>query len=378
MANKKELKYKIKPGNPMMLGANKTNEGINFSLMLGAKDEKPCSLILYEKGTKKVKAEITFTSDMWYGNICTMCLSGMNPGDFDYNYRVGNKIITDPYATIINGAANFGENDKTKKTSGVYVDKFKWEDDRKPMHPFEDSIIYRLNVRGFTMDRYSKVKKKGTFLGITEKIDYLKNTVSKNGHVTRGICSTDENHHLVKVTETYSILPFPDGTIRDINDDPNGVILDPDALVSMNLWGFAPSFFDDAEKYLADFLREQGLPLYGAALAEDAQSIRGMDLRRTALNNDYDLTRDGTHLAYGLGRYTAACCYFEALIAPFTGTTVAGNPYRYDASNDNTKYPAVSVDDSNADAAQRAAIQAVKHPFRLTKIRITQPAEVWK
>lgn len=174
MANKKELKYKIKPGNPMMLGANKTNEGINFSLMLGAKDEKPCSLILYEKGTKKVKAEITFTSDMWYGNICTMCLSGMNPGDFDYNYRVGNKIITDPYATIINGAANFGENDKTKKTSGVYVDKFKWEDDRKPMHPFEDSIIYRLNVRGFTMDRYSKVKKKGTFLGITEKIDYLK------------------------------------------------------------------------------------------------------------------------------------------------------------------------------------------------------------
>ena len=36
-------------------------------------------------------------------------------------------------------------------------------------------------------------------------------------------------------------------------------------------------------QYLADFLREQGLPLYGAALAEDAQSIRGMDLRRTAL-----------------------------------------------------------------------------------------------
>ena len=35
--------------------------------------------------------------------------------------------------------------------------------------------------------------------------------------------------------------------------------------------------------YLADFLREQELPLYGAALAEDAQSIRGMDLRRTAL-----------------------------------------------------------------------------------------------
>ena len=91
---------------------------------------------------------------------------------------------------------------------------------------------------------------------------YLKNTISKNGHVTRGICSTDAEGHLVKVTETYSILPFPDGTIRDIHDNPDGVILDPDALVSMNLWGFGPSFFDAGMKYLSDFLQDtSGDPL---------------------------------------------------------------------------------------------------------------------
>ncbi len=83
---------------------------------------------------------------------------------------------------------------------------------------------------------------------------YLKNTVSKNGHVTRGVCTKDAEGNLEKVTETYKILPFEDGTIRDINDDPNGVILDPNALVSMNFWGFAPSFFDAAERYLKDFL----------------------------------------------------------------------------------------------------------------------------
>ena len=91
---------------------------------------------------------------------------------------------------------------------------------------------------------------------------YLKNTVSKNGHVTRGVCTTDETGHLVRVTETYAILPFPDGTIRDIHDDPNGVILDPDALVSMNLWGFSPSFFAAGRKYLSDFLKDNsGDPL---------------------------------------------------------------------------------------------------------------------
>ncbi len=83
---------------------------------------------------------------------------------------------------------------------------------------------------------------------------YLKNTVSDNGHVTRGVCTRDAEGFLAKVTETYKILPFPDGTIRDINDNPAGVILDPDALVSMNFWGFVPAFFGQAEKYLSDFL----------------------------------------------------------------------------------------------------------------------------
>ena len=85
---------------------------------------------------------------------------------------------------------------------------------------------------------------------------YLKNTVSKHGHVTRGVCTTDETGHLVKVTETFSILPFPDGTIRDIHDNPDGIILNPDALVSMNMWGFGPSFFDAGIQYLSDFLKD--------------------------------------------------------------------------------------------------------------------------
>jgi len=84
---------------------------------------------------------------------------------------------------------------------------------------------------------------------------YLKNTVSDNGHVTRGVCSTTPEGKLTAVTETYKIQPFPDGTIRDTNLDPNGVILDPDSLVSMNLFGFSPSIFDAAQKRFDAFLK---------------------------------------------------------------------------------------------------------------------------
>jgi len=83
---------------------------------------------------------------------------------------------------------------------------------------------------------------------------YLRNTVSENGHVTRGLCATDANNKLLSVTETYQIKPFPDGTIRDTMTDPNGVLLDPEALVSMNFWGFTPWFFTQLDVALKNFV----------------------------------------------------------------------------------------------------------------------------
>ena len=82
----------------------------------------------------------------------------------------------------------------------------------------------------------------------------LHNTVSENGTVTRGVCERDADNHLVKVTETYKIQPAADGTIRDYASCEEGVILDPNALVSMNFWGFTPWFFEAADRKFRAFL----------------------------------------------------------------------------------------------------------------------------
>lgn len=84
---------------------------------------------------------------------------------------------------------------------------------------------------------------------------YLKNTVSENGHVTRGVCTVDAEGCLESVTETYKIQPFPDGTIRDTENDPNGVILDPECLVSMNFFGFTPWLFEKGQERFDKFLK---------------------------------------------------------------------------------------------------------------------------
>ena len=87
------------------------------------------------------------------------------------------------------------------------------------------------------------------------------------------------------------------------------------------------------------------------------------NLRFSSLNNDYDLTKDGTHLEYGLSQYTAACCLFESLITPRTGISCLGSPALIDVSDTESLYPSISVNKKNALIAQKAAILAVKDMF---------------
>ena len=82
----------------------------------------------------------------------------------------------------------------------------------------------------------------------------LKNTVSDNGTVSRGVCQT-ENGALKKVKETLKIKKYPDGSIADVADPERAVALDPESPVSMNFWGFTPWLFEEMQTYFHDFLK---------------------------------------------------------------------------------------------------------------------------
>ena len=78
----------------------------------------------------------------------------------------------------------------------------------------------------------------------------LKNTVSLNGTVTRGVCGV-ENGKLAKVKETYNIAVDKNGVISDADSG----VLDGELLVSMNFWGFHHTLFSDMEREFDSFLR---------------------------------------------------------------------------------------------------------------------------
>ena len=84
----------------------------------------------------------------------------------------------------------------------------------------------------------------------------LENTLTENGHVARGICTTDENDHLVKVVERTRIERKGDGAAFTEDDGATWTPVATDSIVSMNLWGFSASFLQEIKKGFAAFLEE--------------------------------------------------------------------------------------------------------------------------
>ena len=82
----------------------------------------------------------------------------------------------------------------------------------------------------------------------------LKNTVSQNGTVSRGVCRA-KNGNLSEVVETLKIKLCENGEIRDIGAGEPGELLDPLAPVSMYFGGFPPGVFGELEEYFADLLK---------------------------------------------------------------------------------------------------------------------------
>ena len=81
----------------------------------------------------------------------------------------------------------------------------------------------------------------------------LGNTLSENGGVTRGVCRVNENGVLIDVTETYELQRDKD-VARGRDDDGNPVEVPIGQHVSMNMWGIAPSFLEELERGLPEFL----------------------------------------------------------------------------------------------------------------------------
>lgn len=84
----------------------------------------------------------------------------------------------------------------------------------------------------------------------------LRNTLSENGHVSRGVCKISDDDSLISVVERTKIFK-ESGYIKYFDEENNERRLSGEEFVSMNMWGFFPSIFDFLEKDFIFFLHDK-------------------------------------------------------------------------------------------------------------------------
>jgi hypothetical protein len=88
----------------------------------------------------------------------------------------------------------------------------------------------------------------------------LGNTLSEHGHVSRGVCEVAPGGTLHEIHERVKIQRFEDA-IRHTEDGRTWIDLPADSVVSMNMWGFTPSLFEELDAGFVEFLRDRGSDL---------------------------------------------------------------------------------------------------------------------
>ena len=85
------------------------------------------------------------------------------------------------------------------------------------------------------------------------------NTLSANGSVSRGVCTTDKDGYLTDVVERTQIEAVGNKVV--FTEEGEDTELDPKTPVSMNMWGFTPDYFTYTEEAFKQFLTSYGQEL---------------------------------------------------------------------------------------------------------------------
>jgi glycogen operon protein len=185
--------FDFSAGSPLPLGVHVQRDAVNFSLF--SRHGTRVRLLLFPDPNDETPSQIIEldphhhrTGDIWH-----VAVHGAHRGlayafevDGPHEPHLGHRFnpslpLLDPYATALSAPERwdfsvfgFGSRQDIPVKGLVVANHFDWEGDRPLKHPWSDLVIYEAHVRGFTIHPSSAVTHRGTFLGMVEKIPYLK------------------------------------------------------------------------------------------------------------------------------------------------------------------------------------------------------------
>ena len=168
-------------------GATINNTGVQFSVF--SRSATAMRLLLYNDVADTEPSEIISfdrDADRW-GDVWSLNVPSLAHGQL-YHFQAdgpwdpcnGHRFdpaarLIDPYAQALAGEFQAGDDGIIRPPKCVVIDEeFDWDGDRPVRHDISESVIYEMHVKGFTSSTTARVETGGSYLGVIEKIPYLK------------------------------------------------------------------------------------------------------------------------------------------------------------------------------------------------------------
>ncbi|MBQ6128723.1 MAG: hypothetical protein IJI51_03595 [Lachnospiraceae bacterium] len=157
-------------GNGFPIGALPIPGGVMFTTCIPFRNS--LELFIYNKDHDIID-RINMKSHETSTGVYSCIVEGDWEDGYGYSYEADGIKVSDPFMMNTPAVRRFPSGDEPF-ISSVYTYDFDWEEDKLPHHQYKDIISYQLHVRGFTAHSSSKVKNRGKFSGIVEKIGHMK------------------------------------------------------------------------------------------------------------------------------------------------------------------------------------------------------------
>ncbi|XWS52299.1 hypothetical protein CRYUN_Cryun11dG0056100 [Craigia yunnanensis] len=188
-------RFQVSEGYPAPFGATLRDGGVNFAIYsANAVSATLCLITLSDLQQNRVTEQISLdpltnkTGDVWHvflrGDFKDMLYGYIFGGKFSPekgHYYDSSRILLDPYGKAVISRGEFGAlgpEDNCWPQMACMVptseDQFDWEGDLPLRYPQRDLIVYEMHVRGFTRHESSRTEFPGTYCGVVEKLDHLK------------------------------------------------------------------------------------------------------------------------------------------------------------------------------------------------------------
>ncbi|HAG68946.1 MAG TPA: hypothetical protein DCL38_03120 [Lachnospiraceae bacterium] len=237
------MDYRIQNGVSYEFGAVSVNDdGINFCFAaLNCRTFFVC--IYNHEGRLLLRADMLKYHA--FGNVYSMYVSPLSFRDIYYTVEKDGRIFFDPWLRNVKKLRKWGEIRRKGHIDPamVYDREYDWEGDSPLKLDFCDIIAYELHVRGFTRHPSSKVQHRGTYKGLLEKLDHIK----------------ELSVNQIVLMPSYFFYEFDSEESSAYQDVVYSSNMKRVPAEKMNYWGFKnASFFLPKPEYSSsdDFVRE--------------------------------------------------------------------------------------------------------------------------